>query len=44
MRWLLLPLTVTAVAGKSHATINRDLGKPGDPTTVAVAGFLKSTR
>ena len=36
--------TVTAVAGKSHATINRDLGKPGDPTTVAVAAFLKSTR
>ena len=44
MKWLLSLLLATAVTGKSHATINRDLGKPGDPTTVAVAAFLKSTR
>lgn len=28
------------IAGKNHASINRDLGKAGDPTTKAVAAFL----
>ncbi len=32
--------TVAAVAGKTHLTINRDLGRPGDPVTRAVAEFL----
>lgn len=32
---------VISVEGKSHATINRDLGKPGDATTRAVNAFLK---
>lgn len=32
---------VAGIEGKSHGTINRDLGKPGDATTKAVAGFLK---
>lgn len=32
--------TVVPVAGKTHSTINRDLGKPGDATTRAVASFL----
>ncbi len=32
--------TVTPVDGKNHGTINRDLGKAGDPTTEAVAAFL----
>jgi acetyl esterase/lipase len=32
---------VIAVAGKSHASMNADCGKPGDPVTAAVAGFLK---
>lgn len=34
-------VTVQGIAGKSHMTINRDLGVPGDPVTVAVAAFLK---
>ena len=33
-------VTVLPIAGKNHGTINRDLGKPGDPTTKAVAEFL----
>lgn len=32
---------VVPVAGKTHGTINHDLGKPGDPTTTAVAEFLE---
>lgn len=32
--------TVVAVEDKNHMTINRDLGKPGDPTTGAVAEFV----
>lgn len=32
--------SVVPVAGKTHGTINRDMGKPGDPTTGAVAAFL----
>lgn len=35
--------TLAPIRGKSHRTINRDLGKPGDPTTRAVAAFLEST-
>jgi acetyl esterase/lipase len=30
--------------GKSHATINRELGTPGDPTTVEVDRFLATLR
>ncbi len=33
--------TVVGIEGKNHMTINRDLGKPGDPTTEAVAEFLR---
>ncbi len=32
---------VLATAGKTHESINADCGKPGDPVTAAVAGFLK---
>lgn len=32
--------TIIAVPGKNHMTINSDCGKPGDPVTAAVAGFL----
>lgn len=32
---------VFVVAGKTHASINADCGKPGDPVTETVAGFLK---
>lgn len=35
--------TVVSVPGKSHMTINADCGKPGDPVTVALASFLKSS-
>jgi acetyl esterase/lipase len=30
--------------GKTHASINRELGKPGDPTTAVVDGFLRGLR
>lgn len=36
--------TVAPQGGKTHATINRDLGKAGDPETVAVDRFLASLR
>nr|WP_314442738.1 alpha/beta hydrolase [uncultured Sphingomonas sp.] len=31
-------------SGKTHATINRDMGKPGDPATAAVDAFLARLR
>lgn len=31
-------------AGKTHSSINRELGTPGDPTTAVVDGFLASLR
>ena len=33
-----------ALRGKTHGSINRDMGKPGDATTIAVEKFLKSLR
>ena len=33
---------VLAIEGKTHGSINRDMGKEGDATTTAVAKFLKS--
>jgi len=32
---------VTAISGKSHSTINKDCGKPGDPVTEAIEAFLR---
>ncbi len=33
---------IAAIPGKSHATINADCGKPGDPVTAAIEKFLRS--
>lgn len=35
---------VVAIDGKTHATINRDLGKAGDVTTQAVEKFLRALK
>ncbi|WP_165249334.1 alpha/beta hydrolase [Paludisphaera soli] len=37
-----VPATVLAFPAKTHATINRELGRPGDPPTRAVFDFLKA--
>lgn len=34
---------VVAIANKTHATINADIGIPGDPTTEAVFGFVRES-